>query len=88
MPATDQADFPAGVPNVAVTASYYCWLQTKGECAVWADETFARGAPLTFGTGNAGQVEAVDAAGEPQFAVAIEAASNADDYPRVFLQID
>lgn len=88
VPATDQADFPAGVPNVTVTAAYYCWIQTKGICAVWADETFARGAPLTFGTGSAGQVEAVDAAGEVQFGVAIEAASNADDYPQVFLQID
>lgn len=88
VPATDQADFPAGIPNIDVTASYNCWLQTKGVCSVWADETFARGAPLTFGTGTAGQVEAVDAAGEVQFGVAIEAATGADDYPSVLLQID
>ena len=88
VPATDQADFPAGVPNIAVTASYFFWIQTGGETVVWSDETFARGAPLTFGTGVAGQVEAVDAAGELQFASAIEAASGEADYTRVFLQID
>lgn len=88
VPATDQADFPAGVPNVSITNAYYGWVQTKGVCSVWADETFARGAPLTFGTGSAGQVEAVDAAGEVQFGVAIEAAHGADDYPSVLLQID
>lgn len=88
VPATDQADFPAGVPNISITNAYYGFLQTHGECAVWADETFARGAPLTFGTGTAGQVEAVDAAGEVQFAVSIEAPTGADDYPLVFLQID
>lgn len=71
--ATDQADQAVGVPNTAVTAAYYFWAQTRGEAAVLADEAVARGLALTIGTGTAGAVEALDAAGEPQIGVASEA---------------
>jgi hypothetical protein len=68
--ATDQADQPMGVPNVTVTADYFCWLQTGGSCAVLADEAVTKGLALTIGTGVAGAVEALDAAGEFQIGVA------------------
>lgn len=68
--ATDQADQPLGVPNITVTADYYCWLQTGGNVAVLADEAVAKGLALTTGTGVAGAVEALDAAGEFQIGVA------------------
>lgn len=68
--ATDQADMPTGVPNVTVTAAYLCWVQTGGTCAVLWDEAVAKGLALTTGTGVAGAVEALDAAGEFQIGVA------------------
>lgn len=68
--ATDQADQPLGVPNITVTADYYCWMQTGGSVAVLADEAVTKGLALTTGTGVAGAVEALDAAGEFQIGVA------------------
>ena len=85
--ATDQADMPVGVPNTAVTAAYYYWVQTRGECAVWADEAVTKGQALTIGTGVAGQVEALDAAGEPQIGVASEALVDTENRA-AFLQMD
>lgn len=64
--ATDQADMPTGVPNIDVTAAYYFWNQIGGTCSVLWDEAVTRGQALTIGTGVAGAVEALDAAGEPQ----------------------
>lgn len=85
--ATDQADQPVGFPNVTIAAGSYGWLQTHGECAVWADEAVTRGQALTIGTGTAGQVEALDAAGEPQLGVASEALVDTE-YRSAFLTID
>lgn len=68
--ATDQADQPVGVPNTLIDDADYGWVQTGGMCAVWADEAVTRGLALTIGTGTAGQVEALDAAGEPQIGIA------------------
>lgn len=85
--ATDQADQPVGVSNTAVTAAYYFWCQTRGECAVLADEAVAKGLALTIGTGTAGAVEALDAAGEPQLGVASEALVDTE-YRSAFLKID
>jgi len=62
---TDQADVPAGVPIIGITASYYFWLQTGGICPVLADENVTQGLLLTIGTSVAGAVEGQDAAGEP-----------------------
>lgn len=85
--ATDQADMAVGVSNTAVTAGSYFWCQTRGTCAVLADEAVTRGLALTIGTGTAGAVEALDAAGEPQIGVASEALVDTENRA-VFLQID
>jgi hypothetical protein len=70
---TDQADIPVGVPPIAVTASYYFWLQTDGPCPVLIDETLGRGDTVTIGSSVAGAVEAVDAVAEPVVGHMIEA---------------
>lgn len=85
--ATDQADMAVGVPNVAITAAYFGWVQTGGTCAVLADEAVTRGLALTIGTGTAGAVEALDAAGEPQIGIARDTLVDTE-YTSVFLTID
>lgn len=85
--ATDQADMATGVPNVNITAAEFGWLQTRGECAAWADEAVTRGLALTIGTGSAGAVEALDAAGEPQIGTASQTLVDTE-YRTVYLQID
>lgn len=84
---TDQADMPVGVPNVSITNAFYGWVQTKGVCSVWADEAVAAGQALTTGTGTAGQVEALDAAGEFQIGVALVAAVDTENR-EAYLTID
>jgi hypothetical protein len=79
--ATDQADQPLGVPNVSITNAYYGWLQTGGNCAVLWDEAVAKGLALTIGTGTAGAVEALDAAGEFQVGVASMAGVDTEYQP-------
>lgn len=85
--ATDQADMAVGIPNVAITAAYFGWVQTGGSCAAWADENVTRGQALTTGTGSAGAVEALDAAGEPQIGIARDTLVDTE-YTAVFLTID
>lgn len=85
--ATDQQDQPVGVPNVTIPATYFGWVQTGGECAVWADEDVVRGQALTIGTGTAGAVEALDAAGEFQLGIASEAMVDTE-YRGVYLTMD
>jgi hypothetical protein len=84
---TDQADMPVGIPNVSITNATYGWTQTRGVCAAWADEAITAGLAITTGTGTAGQVEALDAAGEFQIGVALVAAVDTE-YREVFLTID
>lgn len=84
---TDQLDAPVGVANVSITNAYYGWLQTKGACAVLADETLAVGIDVTIGTGVAGAVEAVDAVAEPRVGSVIEAGVDTE-YHLINLQID
>lgn len=79
--ATDQADQPLGVPNVAVTAANYYWVQTGGIASVLWDEAVAKGLALTIGTGTAGAVEALDAAGEPQLGIATMAGVDTEHQP-------
>lgn len=79
--ATDQADLPTGVPNVTITAAYYGWVQTGGTCAVLWDEAVTKGLALTIGTGTAGAVEALDAAGEPQLGIASMAGVDTEYQP-------
>lgn len=83
----DQADQPVGVPNVAITAGYYGWLQTGGECAVLADEAVAKGLALTTGSSTVGAVEALDGAGEFQIGVASEALVDTE-YRSAYLTLD
>jgi hypothetical protein len=83
----DQADQPVGVPNVSITNAYYGWVQTKGECAVLADEAVAKGLALTLGSSTVGSVEALDAAGEFQIGVASEALVDTE-YRSAYLTID
>lgn len=84
---TDQADMPVGVPNVTIALDNYGWVQTRGTCAVLADEAVTKGQALTTGTGVAGAVEALDAAGEPQIGVAQMALTDTE-YRPAFLCID
>jgi hypothetical protein len=84
---TDQTDMAIGIPNVAITAAYYGWVQTRGVCAALADEAITAGLALTIGTGVAGALEALDAAGEAQIGVAIMAAVDTE-YRPVFLMLD
>lgn len=77
----DQADFATGVPNAAVTASYYHWEQVGGRCAVLADEAIAKGLALTIGSSTVGAVEALDGAGEPQIGVATMAMVDTEYQP-------
>lgn len=83
----DQLDMPVGVANVAVTASYYGWVQTRGACAVLADETLAVGENLTIGSSTVGAVEENDGVGEANVGTAIEAGVDTE-YHLVYLQID
>lgn len=48
---------PVGVPNVTVTASYYGWLQTHGDCAVLSDGVITKGAGAILSDAVAGAVE-------------------------------
>lgn len=85
--ATDQADMPVGIPNIAIAASEFGWVQTGGTCAALADEAVTRGQALTTGTGVAGAVEALDAAGEPQIGVARDTLVDTE-FTSIFLTID
>lgn len=85
--ATDQADMPVGIPNVTITAAYFGWIQTGGACAALADEAITAGLALTTGTGTAGAVEALDAAGEFQLGVALQAGVDTE-YRTIYLSID
>lgn len=84
---TDQADVPLGVPNVAITAAEYGWIQTYGPCAVLMDEAITTGVALTIGTGVAGAVEALDAAGEFQLGIMGPQAGVDTEYTLVDLTI-
>lgn len=51
---------PTGVPLVAVTAAGdFCWLQTRGVCAVFSDSTIAAGSRVNQDGSVAGAVEIV-----------------------------
>lgn len=85
---TDQADLAIGVPVVAITAAYYGWVQTGGRCSVLMDEAITVGQTVTIGTGVAGAVEALDAAGEQAVGVMQATAGVDTEYQSVFLTLD
>ena len=85
--ATDQADCPAGVPLVAVTAAYFYWSQTGGPASVLADETLTPvGGVVTIGSAVTGSVEMLDAVAEPLVGEVMLAGVDTE-YPIVNLQI-
>lgn len=85
--ATDQADLPLGVPNVTIPLTEFGWVQTHGVCSTLADEAIAAGVAVTTGTGVTGAVEGLDAAGEVQVGVALEAGVDTEHHA-VYLTID
>ena len=66
---------PVGVPNVAIAASYYGWVQRKGYCSMYADTgtTLTIGALCGVGTSSTtpGSVDVFNA-DEPLFGTCIE----------------
>jgi len=84
---SDQTDMPAGVPLVDITATYYGWVQTRGECPVLADDTLTKGAIVTTGADTTGAVEDRDAEDEPIVGHAREAGVDTE-YPLIYLTID
>lgn len=84
----DQADQPIGIPVVAITASEFGWFQTAGPCSALMDETITTGQAVTTGTGVAGALEALDAAGEPQIGIMMAQAGVDTEYTLVFLTLD
>jgi hypothetical protein len=85
--AADQADIAVGVPLITVTAAYYFWAQRRGFCAVLQDEAITRGKAVTIGSSTPGAVEMLDAAGEPQIGVMIDAGVDGE-YSPTYLQLE
>lgn len=80
---------PVGVPLVAVTASYYCWLQTWGICGVWVDSTagLTVGADVLMSNAVDGSIEPDDAAkAYARIGMALAAGAASKCVP-IFLQI-
>lgn len=57
---TTGTSVPAGVPPIAVTASYYFWNQVKGVCPILTDGTVVIGQHVRVSDGVAGAVEPLD----------------------------
>lgn len=82
---TTATGMPVGVPLIAVTGSYYCWLQTWGPCCLLSDGTMAYATGLAASDNAEGAVEPV--AGDlPEVGYAMNDAANTK-YGCVFLQI-
>ena len=78
MPTTAEGT-PTGVPLVAVTANYYCWLQTGGYAPLYVDtsETLVKGGPVGYpGTPNvAGAVGDIEAGTDATWGIAVYVAT-------------
>lgn len=85
--ATAQTGTAVGVAPLAVPASSFGWLQTRGIAAVRADEVTTAGDELTVGTGVAGEVEGKDAIAEQVIGIAYQAGVD-NERRAVFLKID
>ena len=89
-PTTAPTGFATGVTLVDVTASYYCWLQTRGVCGVVVDdgETLDPGDGITMNsTLDAGSIENQDPVASALLGHAINDGAS-DDIGFVFLLID
>uniref|UniRef100_A0A6M3KJ79 Uncharacterized protein n=1 Tax=viral metagenome TaxID=1070528 RepID=A0A6M3KJ79_9ZZZZ len=64
-------DEPVGVPPIAVTASYYFWVQTWGICPALMDDAIIGGTLLTISTTDGAVTRAGASAGSTTFANAI-----------------
>lgn len=91
MPTTAELP-PAGVPRIAVTANYYCWLQTGGYCPIYIDtgETLVKGGPAGFpGTPNvAGAVGDVEAVTDTTWGIVVHVGGGAGACGLVDLILD
>lgn len=91
MPTTAELP-PAGVPLIAVTINYYCWLQTGGYAALVIDtsETLVKGEPAGHpGTPNvAGAVGDIEAATDAQWGITVHVGAGAGKAGLVNLTID
>jgi hypothetical protein len=85
---TDQADQPVGVPVTTIAAGEFGWFQTGGPCAVLMDEAVTNGLTVTIGTGVAGAVEALDAAGETAVGIVAGTAGVDTEYQLINLILD
>lgn len=84
----DQADMAVGVANVALSTTHYGWVQTRGVCAVLADEAITAGAAVVCGSSVAGAVETMDTDDVvAQVGIALVAGVDTE-YREVFLTID
>jgi hypothetical protein len=81
MPTTAEGT-PTGIPLVAVTANYYCWLQTGGyaPCIVDTGETLVKGGPVGYpGTPNVdGAVGDIEAVTDATWGIAVYIATAAE----------
>lgn len=86
-----QADLPAGVTVRAVTAKYFCWLQTGGIASVLSSGTNVptAGQPITIGEADNGSVSERDAIAEPLVGIALTGVNaTADEHNPYFLTLD
>jgi hypothetical protein len=84
----DQADSPVGVCNVALTATYYGWVQTYGACSVLMEETIAAGAAIAPGETTVGSVQTNDGAGEAVLGIMGPHAGVDTEYTLVYLRLE
>ena len=80
---------PVGIAVGAITAAYYCWLQTGGPAIALSGNTDAVGKPLFQSTTTAGTLSGVDTASYyPQVAIALGTAGVSTEYKPVMLCLD
>ena len=84
---------PVGVTPLAVTASYYFWLQTRGPAAVLGNGTLIRGLTVIRSVTTAGAVDvhplnSVDASGQEPVIGMVESVGVTTDFSLVFLTLD
>lgn len=83
---TTATGIPAGVPLIAVTKGYYCWLQTWGPCCVLASGVWSFNTGLQASNDAAGSVETDNVLYSPPIGYAMNDAVDTK-YGCAFLQI-
>ena len=81
MPTTAEGT-PTGIPLIAVTANYYCWLQTGGyaPCLVDTSETLVKGGPVGYPASPnvAGAVGDIEVVTDATWGIAVYVATEAE----------